>query len=278
MSEPEKKEKIACLCPTYMRPISTANSVALFNFQDYPEKRLYIYDDGFTFLEDVSDRYPNVKLKVTKKRASTLSEKYNTLLEWALEDYDPDIIVVWENDDLFLPNHLSTYANLLGPETGYEVLRLTHVFVYNPLNKSVFVQFYQGVFHGSLAFRASLAKERGVRWPDTAMAYYDLIFLNNVLSGFKTHYADVFPTYIFRFPCTETVNGETLSRGPTDTTWYERYGERYPSNDIEAKRIPLEARFDPETEYFYDVFVKPGLLQHIYLHYKKTGKHLMKPW
>ncbi len=97
---------IACLCPTYKRPKLLRNSIACFVAQTYPNKALVILDDaGQHAARDCPaqrwrivsqlDRYPN------------LPAKFNALAAMAPE---ADILVMWEDDDIYLPHHLAAIA------------------------------------------------------------------------------------------------------------------------------------------------------------------------
>jgi len=262
-------KRVACLCPTFARPICTANVAALFQQQTYDNRFLYILDDGGTFLEESDD--DRIKIKTYDKRFNSLPEKYNFLLEWAIEDCSPDIIFVWENDDIYLPDHIWRCANALYKA---DVLRPNLVFVYDPLAKKVRIEPVYGNFHGSLVFRASLAKS-GVHWPDTKAAAFDLQFLRELTSQYRVENLEGFPTYVFRFPCTETINGECFMSGPDDISWYDRYGINYGHACCPKEKIKLEPKVDKETRYFFDVFYKPGLIHQIAAYYKRYNKQLM---
>jgi len=264
------KRRVACLCPTFMRPRCTANAVALFNQQTYENRFLYILDDGNTYLEESDD--PRVKIKVSEDRFESLPAKYNYLLDWALKDCDPHIIVVWENDDIFLPNHLEQCVTGL---VHADVLRFARVFVYDPNTKKVRVEPVLGNFHGSLAFKADLATSKKVRWPETKAAGFDLKFLNELCSTYRVNILDVFPTYVFRFPCTETINGECFMNGLDDITWYDRYGIHFGRKCCSQEKIKLQPKIDEETNYFFEVFYGPGLLHQIIAYNIRYNANLM---
>lgn len=158
--------RVACLCPTYMRPVCTANAAALFLEQSHPDRRLYILDDGGTFDGTVPGNEALIRLKVVTERFPSLPAKYNHLLDWAKEDYSPDLIMVWENDDLFLPNHISNYVAVFAADSKLLATRQQHVFVYHPSDKKVVVYPVNHNFHGSLAFRPRMDSYEP-RWIET---------------------------------------------------------------------------------------------------------------
>lgn len=104
---------IACLCCTYKRPAALANSVACFLEQDYPEDRksLFIYDDACQYNES---RFKfNIHMISEADRCPNLSIKHNKLAKFAaMQQGQPvaDIYAVWDDDDVYLPWHLSSIA------------------------------------------------------------------------------------------------------------------------------------------------------------------------
>lgn len=268
--------KVACLCPTYLRPVCTANVANMFRFQTYPERRLYILDDGGTFDESINDKCDDIRIRVTTERFPTLPDKYNALLDWAIEDYQPDIIMVWENDDLYLPDHISRYVEHFRVP-GIVSVRLSTVFVYHPVAKRVIVHRVGRNFHGCLAFRP-FVNGTAIRWHSTPRAWYDVEFMDMLTSKYPSAMIRGLPTYVYRNPCTETMNASHFAAGPLDDTWYQRYGINYNRNCCgDHQSIPLEPKFDEETKYFLDKFWMTGLLHQIYIHFARTGTNLMGP-
>jgi len=102
--------KIACLCPTYNRPMQLAEAIECFNRQTYPlEKReLIILDDAGQYEEESG---PGWHLVSTRKRFRTLGEKRNTTA--ALVSADVEAYALWDDDDIYLPWHLEEIAKVL---------------------------------------------------------------------------------------------------------------------------------------------------------------------
>ena len=108
--------KIACLCPTYKRHSKLKNAVACFLNQIYPEDccQMFVLDDAGELTGNVicHDRFPKIQIKSMNERIPFdlgLPEKYNLLMKMT-EEYEPEITVIWEDDDLFLPWHLISIA------------------------------------------------------------------------------------------------------------------------------------------------------------------------
>ena len=104
------KPKVSCLCCTYCRPKALSEAIECFLRQDYPSDRreLIILDDA--------DQYPNQsgegwELISIRRRFRTLAEKSNALA--ALASSDADIYVVWDDDDIYLPWHISCSVEAL---------------------------------------------------------------------------------------------------------------------------------------------------------------------
>lgn len=92
---------ISCVMPTYGRPGYLPESVAFFLSQDYPNKELLILNDcpGQEFRCDS----PGVRVVNRDPRFPSLGVKRNEAVALARGDW----IAVWDDDDVYLPWHLS---------------------------------------------------------------------------------------------------------------------------------------------------------------------------
>lgn len=102
--------KIACLCVTYRRPRRLAEAIACFERQDYPEalRELVVLDDAGQYAPLSGPRWQVVS---TPRRFRTLGEKRNAAA--ALAAPDADAYLVWDDDDIYLPWHVSAAARAL---------------------------------------------------------------------------------------------------------------------------------------------------------------------
>jgi hypothetical protein len=102
--------KIACLCLTYRRPRRLAEAIACFERQDYPAhlRELVILDDAdqYAALEG-----PGWRMTSLARRFRTLGEKRNAAA--ALASPDVAAYAVWDDDDIYLPSHLTCVARAL---------------------------------------------------------------------------------------------------------------------------------------------------------------------
>jgi hypothetical protein len=99
--------KISCLTPTFGRPKLVQNAIACFLSQDYPAhlRRLLILDDAGQIEEQNADGW---FVWSTTKRFDTLMAKYSKLE--ALDGGWADAFAIWDDDDIYLPWHLSAHA------------------------------------------------------------------------------------------------------------------------------------------------------------------------
>lgn len=96
---------ISCKCSTYGRTSLLEESLESFLRQEYPGKKELIivndYPEQKLFFE-----HPDVKIFNFGIPFETLGEKEN----FAVSQCSHDIIAVWDDDDIGLPNHLSNIA------------------------------------------------------------------------------------------------------------------------------------------------------------------------
>ncbi len=96
--------------PTYGRPTLVQNAIACYLAQDYPaaSRRLLILDDAGQITPQDGDGW---SLRSTPVRMPTLVAKY-AVLE-AVDAGWADAFVIWDDDDIYLPWHLSAHAEAL---------------------------------------------------------------------------------------------------------------------------------------------------------------------
>lgn len=108
------------ICVTAGRTRLLAQALACFEAQDYPEKRMVILN---TFpLQTIQCDIPGVFAINLNERPKSLGAARNDAVRCA-----PDgVIVVWDDDDLYLPSYLSRFAEMFS-ETGAEWVRMVPV-------------------------------------------------------------------------------------------------------------------------------------------------------
>jgi hypothetical protein len=107
--------KISCLMPTYGRPTLVQNAIACFEAQDYPadRRRLLILDDAGQIAPHHSEGWSVWSMPL---RMETLTAKYAKLGE--LDEGWAYVYVIWDDDDIYLPWHLSAHAIALRDSRG----------------------------------------------------------------------------------------------------------------------------------------------------------------
>lgn len=91
------KLKISCYCCTYGRPKILEEAIYSFLIQNYNYKELIILNDCKE--QNLIFEHPQVKIFNCKERIIPLGKKFNT----AVELCSGDIIMPWEDDDIYLP-------------------------------------------------------------------------------------------------------------------------------------------------------------------------------
>lgn len=96
---------ISCKCITYGRVNTLEESIYSFINQDYPGKKELVIINDYP-LQKLEFDHPEVKIINLDYTFSTIGEKEN----FAVEQCSANIIAVWDDDDLALPNHLRNIA------------------------------------------------------------------------------------------------------------------------------------------------------------------------
>lgn len=204
---------VSCLCPTYQRPGMLANVVACFLAQDYPPDRreLIILDDAGQYASCSADGWHLISLN---HRFRSLPEKYNAIAGLS----KGEILIVWEDDDIYLPSHISNH-----------VLALQHGDFSKPSKiLSLYTEKLQeepasGRFHGSIAFKRSLFNTIN-GWPLSQRGDFDQELMTRLSQHGKLvdtcQYGS--PCYVFRWGSTNSYHGQSAMHSPTDEQWYDR--------------------------------------------------------
>lgn len=187
---------ISCLCPTYKRPEHLANVVACFESQTYPKDwcELIISDDAGQYSTTKTDRQ---MVESTTVRFPNLPEKFNYMSRLA----KGDILVVWEDDDIYLPFHLSeisqAYQNAGGgklffaPENVYST--------YDVPFGEVRTEKTGGRFHASWAYSRELFDELGGYTESERLTFDQEMWIRALnYCGIETAYGAK-PTYVYRW-------------------------------------------------------------------------------
>ena len=148
------------------------------------------------------------------RRFRSLPEKFNALAGLARGE----ILVVWEDDDIYLSHHISSHVAAL---VGHLWSKPSKVL--SDYTGEIQEEDATGRFHASLAF-TRLAFEKVGGWPLTLRGDFDqqLIARLNGLGSPADPCSVGNPSYVFRWGSTGAYHGQALMRGPEDEAWYSR--------------------------------------------------------
>lgn len=188
---------IACLCPTYLRPDCVRNVTACFKAQDHPieKRRLFILDDGGQFDDSFFD---NIHVKSQVEKFDSLPQKFNEIASWAMKEWSElDAFAIWEDDDVYLPDHLSTHCEVL---KDFDVSMPSRVYSNYGLPKGTTqIELAEGRFHGSWAFTKELFLKVG-GWPVTKELMFDQWFGSSLKTeGRRGDPAFLSISYVYRW-------------------------------------------------------------------------------
>ena len=233
--------KVACLCPTYGRPQLVRNSLACFLSQVYVpgQARLFILDDGAQIDTQIGEHF---QVESTGERFPSMRAKYDRLVAMA-DAWGADAYAVWDDDDIYLPWHLSA-ANW-AMDQGF--LWSYPQWVMSDGGGELEPEMTGGNLHGSIVIGKEIMRGVG-GWPLTTRADFDLQMIANLLKIDEPGRPDYqfAPSYVFRWASTAAKHYQNFVRSPSDTTTYARV-EKTTDEVIRGELIP---RFDRHTTWF----------------------------
>lgn len=145
--------RIAAICCTYNRAEQLATAVECFLRQDYPAelRELIVLDDAGQYQNQQGDGWRLVSIST---RFRTLGEKRNASA--ALVSPDVDAYCVWDDDDVYLPWHMSAAAKAL-EDADYTIPTVIYADKRGRLERKS----NQYLFHGAWAFRREAFEQVG---------------------------------------------------------------------------------------------------------------------
>ena len=205
--------KLLCITPTYGRPVELLqNSLACFYSQTYTNAYQIFLDDTFEGPIITGDRYAIIQ---TRDRYSNLSIKHNYAVEMGINMFgEIDGIVVWDDDDIYLPTHLDNIYKSLQNERVFSFSSK----IYSCLDDTLKVEENTvGRLHGNIAFTYDLFKDN--MWDDTLRMDFDSRMIDKLSSN--SNVVDrVDPTYVYRWSSSGEHHCSGVSTGPEDESWY----------------------------------------------------------
>lgn len=236
MSQPTRPPLFSCLCPTYRRPNLLANAIACFTRQTLVNQaELLILDDAGQIAPQKGFCSSHWQIMSVARRFGSLPGKYDALAEMARGE----ILVVWEDDDIFLPWHLEAIAQAMAGGAWWAHPRVvgslyTGTFQHEPA---------AGRFHSALALRRDAWEAIG-GWPRTRRLDFDQELLGRLMRAYGPP-ADSCdpargPSYVFRWGSTGAYHGQAFGV----ETWWDDVADLPLDRHAVENLLP---RFDVET-------------------------------
>lgn len=228
---------VTALCPSYRRPVLLANALQLWLDQNDRKREaceLLILDDSGIFN---NHERPDQQWRLISesKRYPSLPAKYNRMVE--LADPRTDAFLVWEDDDIYLEDHLYCYRDAF--KEGYDLVK--PAMVYSDYNRRIELERASGRFHASLGFTKKLLEKVG-GWPVTDRADFDQILIANLMANKEKLWEEPFPgsrytsTYIFSWH-TSHPHGQHAMKSPHDTDWYKNAEHLHKPVEVENRHL-----------------------------------------
>lgn len=267
---------VVAICPTKGRPVLIPNVLKMWEQQSYPaeDRQLLIWDDQPNF-----DSCTGKNWELTAFRSGLwkhISMKYHDMVMHAAQVWQPDIIAIWEDDDIYLRDHISTGVRCMR-ETGCPVVRNNIVWTDHPGGKGVMRLFVaNAAYHGSWMFTPQ-AYDRSGGYRNEPCQHFDTGFCSRLSSVCQVHgisssgfpdnaWRPEFPTYGYRFGTTGYHNASQFGLdfqipygiSHSDTEIYPTPGPQFDSDtellwNLPSGTIPPHILSDPES-------VRNGLL------------------
>ena len=246
---------LTALCPTYGRPSLAANAAALFlaqTLRDGDTAELVIFDDAGQLqpMELIHPDQTKIVRVIISHRWTRLQLKYPLMASDVsrVSIDQPYAYVIWDDDDVYLPWHLSAIAAALdgGRTIGYahpsEIWSTYDPDVSKPIKDRLHLESAAGRFHGAAAVTAwALAKSGG--WCIEDRADYDQVHLRNWYETAKRgdpcqHFA---PSYVYRWAdtqrnhCSGSIRDNRYQQPPIQEPGY--VGPLLPAFDASTEAI-----------------------------------------
>jgi hypothetical protein len=207
--------RLAAICITYKRPRQLATAIECFLRQDYPPRlrELIVLDDAGQYPNQEGDGWRLISLPV---RFRTMGEKRNASA--ALASHRADAYCVWDDDDVYLPWHMTAAAAALA-HADYAIPTLLYIdkrtHLVRKSNKSL--------FHGAWSFRRA-AFERVAGYPFIQSGQDQGLLARFKQAGMRCGdpiQSDSRPSYVYRWHTTHSDHISALGRHG-----YKRLGKR----------------------------------------------------
>ena len=235
-----------CITPTFGRFKFLKEMYWSWLQQDYDNKELVILNDEIN-LKILSDD-PRVTIINTPTRLPGLGAKRNEL--WKSVSSETKYILPFDDDDLFLPNHIRSLVNALQENPSYERAKnRKHVMAKN--NQFIEVNAKSPFFFGASCFDYKKVKE--YRFDEMLVEGEDLEWMKR--HNIKTFTVDsIPPTFIYRQGMGIVhASGEGISiHNPLKQQWlYDKIGKQI-NTSAQTNTVILTAEVSPTSLLLWD--------------------------
>ena len=210
--------KLLCITPTYGRSKELLqNSLACFYSQTYTNAVQVYFDDTFDGEKIRGDGFVVIQ---TGERVASLSAKHDLAVLYGEQEFGSvDGIVIWDDDDIYLPNHLEYIANTLQEGDFYSYSSEVYVDS-KDITKPHIEETGNSRFHANYAFSRDLYSK--AKWGHTLRSDFDLQMIHRLkTNGTGRDRSNLGrPTYVYRWGGSQAHHGSGISTGPDDKEWY----------------------------------------------------------
>lgn len=180
---------VTCITPTYNRFHLLREMYWTWNRQDYENRELFILNDHPNFHISCDD--PRVKIVNMPERMVGLGAKRNYLFE----NVNPKTkyVMPFDDDDLFLPKHISSLVEALEANPGYHRSKnIDHIMSKD--NQMTGIMHGAQPFFGASCFNYEMVKD--FKFNDTFIMGEDVRWMDS--NGITTFVVNHLPTFIYR--------------------------------------------------------------------------------
>lgn len=237
--------RFLCLCPIYNHPKRLIeNAMACFVNQTHKDATLLLGDDGpgYSEFRNIYEQTPfhrqDIYLTRFSKRLGSIGEKCQEMYKAAVDiGIQFDAIALWDDDDIYLSNHLSSLAYSLDYCPGIKWAKSE--FVGSTYGWSLHLEAAAGRFWASIGMKREVFESIG-GFVQTRSADFDQQMLAK-LRTLAGEPVDSKVTYIYRWEDTQANHCSGAMKSPKDESWWDQV-------PVVAAEGTLSPRFDDLTQ------------------------------
>jgi len=184
--------EVTCLCPTYGRISLLQRALQSFLYQDWPNRKLIICNDHPDI--ELSFDHPQVEVINTRRRFANLGQKRQYLLLQCKSRFAAH----WDDDDIYLPNHLSQgMIALMSSDDKGCVKQPAAWMVMGQAGSLSLKDPKRNTFEGMMMFQKGMALQLGgYSMKDSGQAL-DLLNAFKQADSYEEYEVDASPTYVY---------------------------------------------------------------------------------